>query len=188
MDMEHKKAGKTRETGNGALLLLGGVFLLGALAGSLCCANVPPVAQRFFPPGQAGGYWENFRADGLLLGVIFLSGFLRTGCPLIFLAVSAKGFLTAARAAGWMMTLQQGWIAAISQMLLPGFLSLAAMVLLGRQALHQAVQRQRKPLLPDGTYLLTGAICLVLTALAAAAAWQISPRIWETVQTFLPIT
>ena len=167
--------------------MLGGVFLLGALAGSLCRARLPWVDAWFLPEGQAGGFWEHFRADGLLVGLIFLSGFLRAGCPLTLLALSAKGFLIAARAAGWVMTLsQQGWIAALSQELLPGFLSLAAMVLLGRQAMSWSVQRRRKPVFPDRVYLLTGLICLGLTGLAACAAWQFSPRIWENVQTFLP--
>ncbi len=192
--MKVQKTGNFQRAGDGALLLLGGIFLLGALAGSLCCARLPRVEQLFTPAGQAGGFWQQFWPNGALLGVLFLSAWLRGGCPLTLAAVGAKGFLTAAQATGWVLALERaGYGAAVSQVLLPGFLSLAAILLLGRQAMAWSVQRQRFPagkgkkLQPDSTFFLTAVICLGLTALAAAAACWLSPRLWAAVQTFLPM-
>ena len=83
-----------------------------------------------------------------------------------------------------------GYGAAAAQLLLPGFLSLAAVLLLGRQAMAWSVQRQRFPggkkPRPDSAFFLTAAICLGLMALAAAAACWLSPKLWQAVQTFLP--
>lgn len=194
MEMKVQKTGKPQQTGEGLLLLLGGVFLLGALTGSLCCARISGVGQLFTPEGQAaGGFWQLLWPNGALLGVVFLSAWLRAGCPLALLAVGAKGFLEAARATGWVLAHDRaGYGAALSQLLLPGFLSLAAILLLGRQAMAWSVLRQRFPagkgkkLRPDSAFFLTAAICLGLTALAAAAACWLSPKLWEAVQTFLP--
>ena len=191
------KAQKTGHSQNGqdkALLLLGGVFLLGAAAGSLCCVRISGVGQLFSQEGQAAlGFWQQFWPRGVLLGTVFLSAWLRGGCPLALLAAGAEGFLTAARATGWVQALgRAGYGAALSQVLLPGFLWLAALLLLGRQAMAWSVTRQRFPpgkgkrLSPDGVYFLTAAICLGLALLAAGTACWLSPRLWQAVQTFLP--
>ena len=191
MEMKVQKTGRSQQAG-GAFVLLGGVFLLGVLAGSLCCAQVSGVGQLFTSAGQAGGFWQRFWPDGVLLGLLFLSAWLRAGCPLALLAVGAKGFLAAAQATGLVLALDgAGYGAAAAQLLLPGFLSLAAILLLGRQAMVWSVQRQRVPggkkPRPDSAFFLTAAICLGLTALAAAAACWLSPKLWQAVQTFLPI-
>ena len=190
MEMKEQKTGRSQQAG-GAFVLLGGVFLLGVLAGSLCCARVSGVGQLFISAGQAGGFWQRFWPDGALLGLLFLSAWLRAGCPLALLAVGAKGFLAAAQATGLVLALDgAGYGAAAAQLLLPGFLSLAAILLLGRQAMAWSVQRQRFPggkkPRPDSAFFLTAAICLGLTALAAAAACWLSPKLWQAVQTFLP--
>lgn len=191
MEMKVQKTGRSQQTG-GAFVLLGGVFLLGVLAGSLCCAQVSGVGQLFTSAGQADGFWPRFWPDGALLGLLFLSAWLRAGCPLALLAVGAKGFLAAAQATGLVLALDgAGYGAAAAQLLLPGFLSLAAILLLGRQAMAWSVQRQRVPggkkPRPDSAFFLTAAICLGLAALAAAAACWLSPKLWQAVQTFLPI-
>ena len=191
MEMKVQRTGKSQQTGSGAFVLLGGVFLLGVLAGSLCCARVSGVGQLFTNAGQAGGFWQRFWPDGVLLGLLFLAAWLRAGCPLALLAVGAKGFLAAAQATGLVLALDgAGYGAAAAQLLLPGFLSLAAILLLGRQAMAWSVQRQRFPggkkPRPDSVFFLTAAICLGLMALAAAAACWLSPKLWQAVQTFLP--
>lgn len=172
------------------MLLLGGVFLLGALAGSLCCARIPRVEAFFSTEGQAGGFWRVFWTDGALLGILFLTGLLRIGCLPVLAAMGAKGFLLAARATGWVLSLgPTGYGAALCQVLLPGFLSLAALLLLGRQALARWSVRQRFPVgkgpRRDGAFFLAAAVCLALTALAAAAACHLSPRLWQAAQTLL---
>ena len=195
MGMRVQKSANLRTSGEGLLLLLGGAFCVGVLAGSLLCARMPGVGQLFAAGGQAsGGLWQRFWPDGALLGMIFLAAWLRGGCLLTLLAVGVKGFLAAAQATGWVLALERaGYGAAVSQVLLPGLLSLAAMLLLGRQAMGWSVQRQRLPggkgrmRGPDSTFFLTAAICLVLTVLSAAAACWLSPRLWQTVQTFLPM-
>lgn len=167
------------------MLLLGGVFLLGALAGSLCCARIPAVETLFLQEGQADSFWAAFWPDGVLLGLLFLAGLLRAGCLPVVAAVAAKGFLLAARATGWVLALgQAGYGAAVCQVLLPGFLSLAAILLLSRQVLSRRSLTGKKSLRPDGAFFLAAVICLALTMLAAAAAWRLSPRLWQAAQTF----
>lgn len=176
-----------------SLVLLGGIFLLGALAGSLCCTRIPQV-ETYFSGGQADGFRQAFWPDGALLGLLFLVGCLGGGVLPVMFVMAAKGFLLAARATGWVLALDgMGYGAAAAQLLLPGFLSLAAVLLMSRQVLARWSLRRQIPggkgrgLRPDGAYFLASAICFGLAVLAAAAACWLSPRLWQTVQTFLPM-
>ncbi len=145
--------------------------------------------------GQAdGGFWQAFWPDGALLGLLLLCGCLGCGCLPVFGVMAAKGFLLAARATGWVLLLDRvGYGAAAAQLLLPGFLSLAAILLLSKQVLARWSLRKRLPtgrgkgLRGDSTFFLAAAICFGLAALAAAASCWLSPRLWQTVQTFLPV-
>ena len=182
--MKGQKTG-TAQNYDPGMLLLGGVFLLGALAGSHCCARVPRVEALFLPPGQANGFWPVFWPDGVLMGLLFLAGLLRAGCLPVLGAVAVKGFLLAAQATGWVLALgQAGYGAAVCHVLLPGFLSLAAILLLSRQVLARRRLMGKKSLRPEGAFFLAAAICLVLAMLAASAC-GLSPRLWQWTQTFL---
>ena len=191
--MKGQKTGMTQSTDHG-LALLGGVFLLGALAGSLCGARFPWMQPFFSTVGQANNFWNAFWPDGTLLGILFLVGLLRMGCLPVLGAVAAKGFLLAAQSTGLVLAMgRTGYGAAAAQLLLPGFLSLAAVLLMSRQVLARWSLRRQIPggkgrgLRPDGAYFLASAICFGLAVLAAAAACWLSPRLWQTVQTFLPM-
>ena len=174
----------TQSTDHG-LALLGGVFLLGALAGSLCGARVPWMQPFFSTVGQADNFWNAFWPDGTLLGILFLVGLLRMGCLPVLGAVAAKGFLLAAQSTGLVLAMgRTGYGAAFFQMLMPGFLSLAAILLLSRQALARKNAIGRRQLRPDNAFFLAAVICLALTMLAAGMACCISPRLWQGAQTF----
>jgi len=183
------------ETGERRLPALGAACLLGALLGSLCCSRLEPF--RLFVQSQVESQqtlWQYFFPDAILLLMMLIAGFLRTGC-LIALAVSAvKGiWLSAVATLGVLELGNGGYAFSLVMWLLPGFLSMTALLLLGRQAMSWATARSRIParrgkiLMPDGTYYVTAIICLGITLLAAIAAVRVTPGLWAVVKTFLPV-
>lgn len=194
MAMNRIKTGKKEQTGERRLPALGGVFLLGALGGSLCCARLEWLQTLLYERGQASrGLWQNLWPDLALLAVVLLSGYLRSGCLMTLLATAVKGFFLSAETTLQVLELgNHGYAAAVTKELLPGFFALAALMLLGRQAMGWSVARLRFPpgrgkrLVPDSTYFLTAAICAGLILTAAVLKLYLSPTLWAVTQSFLP--
>lgn len=196
MEMHNKRMVKTIPNGERRLPVLGAACLLGALAGSLCCSRLEILQQlvRSQLEGQCS-VWQYFLRDIILLAGMFFSGFLRAGCAIALLIAAVKGFWLSSFATFGVLELgNSGYALSLTMWFLPGFLSMAAQLLLGRQAMGWAVARSRlssghgKPLLPDGTYYVTAAVCVGITLLAAILAVNVTPGLWATVQTVLPIT
>lgn len=196
MEMHNKRMVKTIPNGERRLPVLGAACLLGALAGSLCCSRLEILQQlvRSQLEGQCS-VWQYFLRDIILLAGMFFSGFLRAGCAIALLIAAVKGFWLSSFATFGVLELgNSGYALSLTMWFLPGFLSMAAQLLLGRQAMGWAVARSRlssghgKPLLPDGTYYVTAAVCVGITLLAAILAVNVTPGLWATVQTILPIT
>lgn len=196
MEMHNKRMVKTIPNGERRLPVLGAACLLGALAGSLCCSRLEILQQlvRSQLEGQCS-VWQYFLRDIILLAGMFFSGFLRAGCAIALLIAAVKGFWLSSFATFGVLELgNSGYALSLTMWFLPGFLSMAAQLLLGRQAMGWAVARSRlssghgKPLLPDGTYYVTAAVCVGITLLAAILAVNVTPGLWATIQTVLPIT
>lgn len=194
MDMEHKKSGYQTKEQDRRLPALGLAVLLGALGGSLLCARWPWLQTAVSDRGQASGIlWQALWPDLALLGVMLLSGFLRAGCLTALLTAAVKGFFLSAFATLFVVnTGRDGYVQALCTALLPGFFSLSALLLLGRQALGLALMRLALPpgkgkrAMPDSAYFLTFLIGLGLLLLAAALTVWLSPKLWAAAQTFLP--
>lgn len=196
MEMNYKTTGTTMQTEERRLPALGAACLLGALLGSLCCSRME-MLQLFMQKQLEGQQtvWQHFFPDGVLLLVMLVAGFLRAGCLIALLTSAVKGFwLSAAATLGVIQLGNSGYALSLVVWFLPGFLSMTALLLLGRQAMSWAAARSRLPagrgklLLPDGTYYVTAVICLGITLLAAVIAVRITPGLWTMVKTFLPAT
>lgn len=192
--MERKKQGYSTKETDRRLPALGLAVLLGAAGGSLLCARSADLREGLLHIGQApAGLWQALWPDLVLLGAMLLSGFLRAGCLTALLTAAVKGFLLSA--CSTVLVLEQGsggYVRALCAAFLPGFLALSALMLQGRQAVGLALSRlalppgSRKKIPPDSAYFLTFIICLVLMLLSAAMTLWLSPKLWTTVQTFLP--
>ena len=175
------------------LPLLGGVFLLGALAGSLCCIRMESLkALLSHRVGAELAFWQVLWPDLLLLLIMMVSGFMRIGCITVLLTMAVKGFFLSSISTLHVLQMgNNGYAAALALDLFPGFLTLAALLLLGRQAMGWSMLRiqtapgRGKRLLPDGAYLITTAICLVIILIAAAASQKLTPFLWVVLQGFL---
>ena len=194
--MNQKTTGMKERSGERRLPALGGAFLVGALAGSLCCTRLQGLQTAMLERGQAGlTLWQVLWPELTLLLVMLLSGFLRAGCLTALLTMAVKGFFLSAGSTAQVLKLGNlGYGAALAQVLLPGFFAVAALILLGRQAMGWAVERLRFPpgrgkqIRPDSAYFLTAAICAVLMVLSALIAVRLAPSLWGAVQSFLPTT
>ncbi len=181
--MEHKKTGTNNDR---RLTVLGLALLPGAAAGSLLCARWESLQNGLLARGQApAAFWQALWPDLLLLCGLFLCGFSRSGSGIALAIMAVKGFCLSAFSAG--ILLKNDFLQVICQLLLPGLLSLTALLLTGRQAIGLALTRQRtrKPILPDSAWWLTGLICLALLLLAAALQVWLEPRLWELIQNLL---
>lgn len=188
------KMGKKREEVSRYLPAMGGAFLLGALAGSLLCGRVSAVQQWMEARGQQPrSFGEAVWLSLALLAVTALSAFFRGGRVTVLLALAGKGLTLSAQATALVVRLgKAGYVYGLAQCFLPGFFSLAAMVLLGRQSMGLAALRQSRPAscrraMGDGVFALTCLICAGLTLLSAGLEVWLSPKLWAAVQTFLPI-
>ena len=196
MEMHNKRMVKTMPNGERRLPVLGAACLLGALAGSLCCSRLETLQQlvRSQLEGQCS-VWQWFLRDSILLAGIFFSGFFRAGCAITLLIAAVKGFWLSSFATLGVLELgNSGYALSLTMWFLPGFLSMVAHLLLGRQAMGWAAARSRlsaghgKPFLPDGTYYVTAAVCAGIALLAAILAVNVTPGLWAAVQTVLPIS
>lgn len=191
--MEQQKQRQTKSTSEGWLPLLGGAFLLGAVAGSLCCARMDGL--QAWLSGLAHSEWTFLRLflpQAVLLAAMALCAFLRAGRAAALLLTAIYGFFLSARTAvavaesGGM-----GYARGLVQELLPGFLALTALLLLGRQAMHWSAARRHRPagkgraLLPDRTYGLTVLLCLAIMALSAALRLWLTPVLWQAASLIL---
>lgn len=193
--MERKRTGYPAKEIDRRLPVLGLAVLLGAVGGSLLCARVSRLQEMVSAGGQAPPtLWRALWPDLVLLGVMLLSGFLRSGCLTALLTAAVKGFLLSAFSAG--LVLEQGgggYVQALCAALLPGFFALSALLLMGRQAMGLALVRLSLPpgkgrkVLPDSAYFLTFLICLGLVLLSALLTVWIVPKLWAAAQTFLPM-
>jgi len=121
---------------------------------------------------------------------LYLTGF----CAVFaLLTAGVKGFLLSAFATLFVVnTGRDGYVQALCTALLPGFFSLSALLLLGRQALGLALVRLSLPpgkgrkAMPDSTYFFTFLMGLGLLLLAAVLSVHLSPKLWAAAQTFLP--
>lgn len=195
MEMHDKRMTTTMQKGERCLPALGVACLLGALMGSLCCSRME-VLQQLVQGQLEAQYtvWQYFVRDSILLMVMFFTGFLRIGCAISLLTAAVKGFcLSAVATLGVLELGNGGYVLSLVVWLLPGWLSIAALLLLGRQAMGWAAARSRfpagrgKPLLPDGTYYITTIVCVAMILLAAILAVQVTPGLWAAVKSFLPI-
>lgn len=192
--MEHKKTGYQTREKDRRLPALGLAVLLGALGGSLLCARWPWLQSTLSDRGQASGvFWQALWPDLILLVLMLLSGFLRAGCLTALLTAAVKGFFLSAFAT--LLVLEKGsggYVQVLCAALLPGFLTLSALLLQGRQAMGLALFRLRLPLgkgkrpLLDSAYFFTFLICVGLILLSAALTVWLSPKLWAAAQTFLP--
>lgn len=196
IEMNQKTTGIKEQTGERRLPALGGAFLLGALAGSLCCTRLEGLQGAMLQRGQAGlTLWQAFWPELALLLVMLLSGFLRPGCLTALIAMAVKGFFLSAESTAQVLQLGNlGYGAALADVLLPGFFAVAALILLGRQAMGWSALRLRYPpgrgkqIRPDSAYFLTAAICVMLLVLSALIEVRLAPGLWAAVQRFLPTT
>ena len=192
--MERKKTGYLPKETDRRLPALGLAALLGALGGSLLCARWPRLQEILFTGGQAPAvFWQAFWPDLALLGVMLLSGFLRAGCLTALLTAAVKGLFLSVFAT--LLVLEKGsggYVQALCTALLPGFFSLSALLLQGRQAMGLSLARLSSPpgkgrrVLPDSAYFFTFLICVGLILLSAALTVWLSPKLWTAAQTFLP--
>ena len=192
--MEHKKTGYQTREQDRRLPALGLAVLLGALGGSLLCARWPWLQSTLSDRGQAlGVFWQALWPDLILLVLMLLSGFLRAGCLTALLTAAVKGFFLSAFAT--FLVLEKGsggYVQALCTALLPGFFSLSALLLLGRQAMGLSLVRlslppgKGKKAMLDSAYFLTFLIGLGLLLLSAALTVWLSPKLWTAAQTFLP--
>lgn len=193
--MNRNITGTRTETGERRLPALGIACALGALLGSLCCSRMnmlQDTLQRYLESRQT--VWQFFLPECVLLLLMLTAGFLRTGFFLALFTVAVKGFyLSAAATLGVMQLGNHGYLQILSVWFLPGFVSMTALLLLGRQAMGWASVRARlpvgrkKPVLPDGTYYVTAAICLGILLLSALLSVRVAPGLWNAVQSFLPM-
>ena len=145
--MEHKKSGYQAKEQDRRLPALGLAVPLGALCGSLLCARWNWLREILSHRGQAPGtLWQTLWPDLALLAVMLLSGFLRSGCLTALLTAAVKGFFLSAFATLLVMEKGSGgYVYALCLSLLPGFFSLSALLLLGRQAMGLSLVRLRLP-------------------------------------------
>ncbi len=186
--MEQKKQGKNEQPDR-RLPVLGGALLLGALAGSLMCARWEGLQSALLSYGQAPAtLWSALWFDLALLCGLLLCGWLRSGCLLSLLLMGVKGCaLSLLSAVNLLGQGSAGFVQTLSVALLPVFFSLAALLLVGRQAMALSLlrQRSRKPIVPDSAYWLTFVICLGLLLFSAGLTVWLGPRLWGAVQTLL---
>ncbi len=187
--MEYQKQGK-KDGPDRRLPVLATALLAGALAGSLLYPRWKGLQTLLSAWGQAPpDLWQALWPDLALLCALFACGLLRQGCLISLLLFAVKGFsLSALSAACLAGQGSAGYVQALCRALLPGFFALAALLLLGRQAMALSLLRQRcrKPIAPDSAYLFTFGICLALTLLSAALTVWLSPKLWAAAQTFFP--
>ena len=194
MEMERKKTGYPPKETDRRLPALGLAALLGALGGSLLCAQWPRLQEILFNGGQAPAvFWQALWPDLILLALMMLSGFLRAGCLTALLTAAVKGFLLSALSTFFVLEKGSGGYAQVlCAALLPGFLTLSALLLQGRQAMGLSLARLSSPpgkgrrVLPDSAYFFTFLICFGLILLSAALTVWLSPKLWTAAQTFLP--
>jgi len=187
MEMEQQKQRQSKNTSENRLPLLGAAFLLGAVAGSLCCARVDGLQAWLTGLGQADpSFLRLFLPRATLLTAVALCAFFRAGRAAALLLTAAQGFFLSARTvAAVAENGGLGYVRGLTQELLPGFLALTALLLLGRQAMHWSAVRRHRPagkgrvMLPDRTYGLTVLLCLAIMALSAALRLWLTPLLWQ---------
>ncbi len=189
MYMEHKKHTVQAGRDDRRLTFLGAAVLLGAVGGSLLWPRWPAL-QTLLPARPAcPSFWESLLPDGILLGLMLLWSLVPWGCLPALVTAGAKGLLLAAGAAGITASGTGGWLQGICLELLPGCISLTAVLLLGRQAMAMALRRQaagkKRAVPPDSARLLSAAICALLAVAAALLRCRLSPFLWQTVQRIL---
>ena len=100
MKMEQQKQRQTKSTSEGWLPLLGGAFLLGAVAGSLCCARMDGLQAWLSGQGQIEpSFLRLFLPRTVLLTAMALCAFLRAGRAAALLLTAIYGFFLSARTA-----------------------------------------------------------------------------------------
>lgn len=191
--MERKKTGHGAHGIDRRLPALGLAVLLGSIGGGVLYGRWEGLRTLLFRDGPAAAaFWPCFWPEAALLGIVLLAGFCRAGCPLVLAATGIKGF--------WLSAFSSrlidgaggtGYAQALCLGLAPGFLSLTALLLLGRQAMGLSLARLRQPpgsrkrLGPEGAYGLTFGVCLSLTALSAWLTCRVAPALWTAVETVL---
>ncbi len=190
--MERKKTGHGAHGIDRRLPALGLAVLLGGVGGGVLYVRWEGLRALFSREGAAAAFWPCFWPEAALLGLVLLASFCRIGCPLVLAAAGIKGFWLSAFSAQLIDgTGGTGYVQALCLGLAPGFLSLTALLLLGRQAMGFSLARQRQPtgsrkrLRPDGAYGLTFGICLSLTALSSWLTCRVAPALWTAVETVL---
>ena len=194
--MKKSTAKGTGQTGERALIVMGGLFLAGAAAGSLCSVRLQGLQNLLLTSSNgAPDLWRALWPQMIYLGVMLTAAFLRQGVPVVWLTMAVKGFLLSA--VSTTQILQQGnagYPLMAARTLLPQFLAVAALVLAGRQAMGWAALQSRLPAgrgrrtLPDGTYPVTAVVCLGLLLLSALLQVRVCPALEAAVCSLLPET
>lgn len=185
--MEQQKQRQTKTTSENRLPLLGAAFLLGAVAGSLCCARMDGLQAWLAGRGEIElSFLWLFLPRAALLTAVALCAFFRAGRAAAVLLTAAHGFFLSARTvAAVAENGGPGYVRSLTQELLPGFFALTAVLLVGRQAMHWSAVRRRRPagkgraLGPDRAYGLTVLLCLAVMALSAALRLWLAPLLWQ---------
>lgn len=164
MKRPEKRKKKENAASGRIWLLLASAFLAGAVGGSLLWRT--GISGQFAQLLEVKeGFLPFFLRESVLLAMIFLGGFTRMGGLCAVFSLGAEGLFL-----GWEVTLcavesdAKSYLFSMAVRFLPAFLTLSALILLGRQAaLLQYPRRTR----PDSAYFLTAAIGLTAILLAA---------------------
>ena len=80
------------QAGEGTLPIMGGLFLAGAAAGSLCSVRMDGLqALLLTVSGSDADLWRALWPQLMYLSVILLAAFLRQGVALVWFTMAAKG-------------------------------------------------------------------------------------------------
>ena len=193
MIMKQKAMVKRERGGERCLPALGGALLLGAVLGSFCCIRMERLCL-VLQEQQMLTLWQCFWPELVLLLVVLLSGFVRIGCWTALFAMAVKGFFLSAVSTAQVLQMgSRGYLWALPGVLLPAIFSVAALLLLGRQAMGWSVMRQRysggrgKLLMPDSAYFITAAVCSLLILLSAIVQLRLTPMLWSLLEGLLPL-
>lgn len=166
--------------------------MLGAVLGSFCSIRMESL-RLLLQEQQRLTLWQCFWPELILLSVVLLSGFVRTGCWTALFTMTVKGFILSAVSTAQVLQMgSRGYLWVLPGVLLPAVFSVAALLLLGRQAMGWSVMRQRysgvrgKRLLPDSTYFITAAVCSLLILLSAVIQLRLTPMLWSLLESLLP--
>jgi hypothetical protein len=188
------RAGGARRAPAGAqtacLLALIIAFLVGGVLGSFFAAHAADqtAVETFLSTPEAAA--DSAPAVGISAGMFFrlmlpdlaatllltLAAFFTFGLALAPLALAAKGFMLSLLATAFVRALGgSGYLAAAWVVTLCGFLTVAALLLLGMQAMGLALKRRTDRAYIDRGFFITVGVCVAAAALTAVLHGLFTP-------------